>query len=517
MKVAVGAPDAAELITRNDAPRGPDLAREADLPGAADMASATDGAGAADLASAAVASNEAVAADEAAKHAPLGSATRRLLEGPVLPALLRLALPNMLVVVVQATSSTIDAFFVARLGTDVLAGVALVLPAWMLMVTMSAGGIGGGIASAIARALGGGRRADANALVLHGLIIGAALAAAFSAALLTLGEPLYRALGGQGEALEAALAYSTIVFSGAIAIWLVNVLASVLRGSGEMQFPALVIVAGEVLHVLLAPSLIFGLGPFPALGVRGAALSLVTSYALRTAALAIYLLTSRSQLRLGLAKPHAKYFVDILRVGLPAAANTVLTNINVAAVTGIVGTFGTAALAGYGLGARLEYLQIPLVFGFGTALVTLVGTNVGAGQIARARRITWVGAGLAAALTGSIGLLTAFVPRLWLGLFTSAPDVLAVGETYLHLVGPAYGLFGLGLALYFAAQGAGRLLWPLLAGIMRVVIAAVGAWVAVYVLNAGLAGAFVAITVSFIVFGGAQALAVSSTLRARTR
>ena len=103
MKVATGAPDATELVTRNDAPRSLDLAREADLPGAADMAGATDGAVAADLASAAVVPNEAVAADEAANHAPLGSATRRLLEGPVLPALVRLALPNMLVVVVQAT------------------------------------------------------------------------------------------------------------------------------------------------------------------------------------------------------------------------------------------------------------------------------------------------------------------------------------------------------------------------------------------------------------------------------
>jgi len=441
--------------------------------------------------------------------------TQRLLKGPVLPTLLRLAAPNIAVVLVQSASSTIDAFFVARLGTDVLAGVALVLPAWMLMVTMSAGGIGGGIASAIARALGGGRRADANTLVQHALLIGVTLAAAFSLGLLTLGESLYRALGGEGQALAAALAYSTIIFSGALAVWLVNVLASVLRGSGEMQFPALVIVLGEVLHVMLAPSLIFGLGPFPALGVRGAALSLVTSYVLRSVALGVFLFSGRSHLRLAIGTPQPRYFVDILRVGLPAAANTVLTNINVAAVTGVVGTFGTSALAGYGLGARLEYLQIPLVFGFGTALVTLVGTNVGAGQIARARRITWIGAGLAAALTGSIGLLTSFAPRLWLGLFTSSPDVLAVGETYLHLVGPVYGLFGLGLALYFAAQGAGRLFWPLLAGITRLLVAALGGWIAVYVLHAGPAGVFMAIATSFIIFGGAQALAISNTLRPR--
>src|SRR5437016_14257518 len=170
-------------------------------------------------------------------------------------------------------------------------------------------------------------------------------------------------------------------------------------------------------------------------------------------------------------------FWDILRVGLPGSLNTVFTNLNVVFLTSLVGPFGTFALAGYGIGARLEYLQIPLVFGFGSALVTMVGTNIGAGRLARARRVAWTGAALAAGVTEAIGLTAALFPSQWLGLFSTEPEVLRIGATYLRIVGPAYGFFGLGLALYFASQGAGRLLLPLLSGLGRLVVAAGGAQV----------------------------------------
>src|SRR5204862_1064934 len=167
-------------------------------------------------------------------------------------------------------------------------------------------------------------------------------------------------------------------------------------------------------------------------------------------------------------------FGDILRIGAPSLVNNIQTNLTVVLLTALVGSFGTFALAGYGVGARLEYLQIPLVFGFGSALVAMVGTNVGAGNLARAERIAWVGAALAASVTGAIGLIVALAPQLWMGLFATEPAVLAAGSTYLRIVGPFYGFFGLGLALYFASQGAGRLAWPLAAGFIRVIVAAAG-------------------------------------------
>jgi Na+-driven multidrug efflux pump len=185
-----------------------------------------------------------------------------------------------------------------------------------------------------------------------------------------------------------------------------------------------------------------------------------------------------------------------------------MANGTVLLLTGLVGRFGTAALAGYGIGSRLEYLQIPIVFGMGTALVAMVGTNVGAGRRKRAERIAWTGAAMAGAVTGAIGVTAALMPSGWTGLFTSDPAVAAVASTYLRIVGPAYPLFGVGLALYFASQGAGRLRWPVIASVARLLLATVGGWAALALLGGGLPSLFVAMALALVAYGGLTAWAV---------
>ncbi len=441
---------------------------------------------------------------------PMPARTRLLLEGPIAPTLLRLAAPTVVVMMLQAAVTTFDAFFVGGLGPEALAGVSLVFPVLMLMTTMSAGGMGGGVASAVARALGAGRREDADALAIHAVVIALAMAALFTTAALWGGPALYGAMGGTGGALDAAVAYSNVVFAGALAAWLLNTLGSVVRGTGNMLLPAALAVAGSAVQLALAPALIYGWGPFPRLGVAGAGIASVTSFSLGAVAVGAYLLAGQ-----GLVRPtlhgggfRRALFWEILRVGAPGSLNAMLTNLTVALLTGLVGSFGTFAVAGYGMGARLEYLQIPLVFGLGSALVTMVGTNIGAGRSGRARRVAWTGAGLAPAVTGGIGLLGALFPYAWIGLFSAEPAVLEAGAIYLRIVGPTYGFFGLGLALYFASQGAGRLLWPLLAGFVRLLVAGLGGWVAIYWLGAGLPGLFTAIALALVIFGATVALAI---------
>jgi putative MATE family efflux protein len=449
----------------------------------------------------------------------MAARTRSLLEAPIVPTLLRLAAPNITVMAAQATVSTGEVYFIGWLGSEALAGVALVYPLIMLMQTMSAGGMGGGVAAAVARALGAGRRHDAQALVLHAVLIACVMGVLFTTGALWGGPLLYRAMGGAGEALAAALAYSNIVFAGAISVWLLNTLASVVRGTGNMLLPAGVVIGGGTLTLCLSPMLILGWGPLPPLGIAGAGVALLIYYNLGSVVLLAHLLSDHSLVRLTFSQLRWQraLFWDILRVGVPGSLNTVFTNLNVVILTSLVGPFGTFALAGYGIGARLEYLQIPLVFGFGSALVTMVGTNIGAGYLARARRVAWVGAGLAAMVTGSIGLFGACFPSLWLGLFSTNTDVLAVGTTYLRIVGPTYGCFGLGLALYFASQGAGRLLWPLLASGTRLVIAAGGGWIALRWGAGSLPTLFAAIAVALIVYAMIVARAMqTATWRAGT-
>jgi MATE family, multidrug efflux pump len=446
----------------------------------------------------------------AAGRAATAAATQRLLEGPIVPTLLRLTAPNVVVLAVQTTINVLEAYFVGWLGTDALAGVSLVFPLVMLLQTMSAGGMGGGVASAIARALGAGRRDDANAIVVHALLIAAGMAALFTGGMLLGGTALFRAMGGRDGALAAAVSYSTVIFTGAVAVWMFNTLGSIIRGTGNMILPAAVTVGGGLLIVPLSPALIFGVGPLPSLGVVGAGLAVVVYYTIGSVVFTLYLASGRGLVRLRRRRVTLRWalFREILRVGLPGAFNTVQTNLTQVLLTAAVGAFGTAALAGYGMGARLEYLQIPLVFGVGSALVTMVGINIGAGQPERARRVAWIGAGIAAGLTASIGLLGALAPHLWLVLFSHDADVLAAGAIYLRIVGPTYGFFGLGLALYFASQGAGRLLWPVLGGASRLLVAAGGGWLVVHALGGGLAALCGVIAFAFVIFGSTIALAV---------
>jgi putative MATE family efflux protein len=428
--------------------------------------------------------------------------TQLMLSGPIAATLLRFAAPTVVVVTVQALVSVIETYFVGFLGTHALAGVALVFPVVMLMQMMSAGGMGGGVSSAIARALGAGRKSDANALAVAAVIIAIALGLIFTGAALVWGRSLYVLLGGEGVALEVALVYSNIIFAGSVALWLLNTLGAVLRGAGNMALPAKISLFGAVLLVPLSALLIFGWGPIPGLGVAGAGWAFVLYYVGASAVLASNLLSRHGavSLRLRGVRVTRRHFAEILSVGTVSALMTVQANFIVIVVTGIVGAFGTAALAGYGLAVRLDYLLIPLLFGLGSAAVTLIGTNVGAGNIERARKIAWTAVAIGAGVTEIIGLVVGLAPELWIGIFSNAPDVVATGQTYLRIVGPFYGCFGAAMILYFCSQGTGRMIWPFVGGILRLLLATVGSWMAVHHFAVGLAGLSAVIAASFAAF-----------------
>lgn len=443
----------------------------------------------------------------AIEHSPR---TRRMLHDPIVSTLLRLAAPNVLVMLAQAATGLIETFFVAKLGTDALAGMALVFPGVMLMQMISAGAMGGGISSAIARALGAGRRDQADALALHGLVIHVGLGAVFSVVMLVFGPAIYRTLGGAGGELAAALAYSNVVFAGTVLLWAMNALANIIRGTGNMMVPAAVICVGVVVLVPLSPCLIFGLGPFPALGIAGGGLALVLFNAAGAAVLGWYVMSGRNLVRLRPVRLEWPSFRNILSVGAVASLTSVQTNVIIALATALVASAaGPDAVAGYGTAARLEYLLVPLVFGLGAPLVAMVGTSIGAERRERALRVGFVGGAIAFAITESIGIAAAVWPGAWLALFSADPRLVETGSAYLRIVGPFYGFFGLALALYFASQGAGRLFWPLFAGFVRMAVALGGGWLAVRV-TGSLTWLFVALAVGLVLHGVIVLAAIAS-------
>lgn len=409
-----------------------------------------------------------------------------ILTGPVLPTLFRLALPTMTVLVAQTAVSIAEAYYVGYLGTDALAGVALVFPVFMLMTMMSNGGLGSGVASAVARATGAGRKHDADALLLHAMVVAVIVGAIFTIGTHWGGPALYRSLGGRAGALDAALKYSDYLFGGAIPVWIVNFQAAALRGSGNVRVPAMVTLVGAMVLIPCSPLLIFGFGPVPRLGIAGAGIAFALYYLAAMLVLLRYMRMGSSGLTLKFVPLERRLFRDILKVGLPTAISTTLTNLTVILVTGAVGLFGTDALAGYGIASRLDYVMIPILFGLCTAVLTMVGLNIGAAQIARAKTIAWTSSVVGAAIAGTIGAIVAIFPMLWLHLFSHDPLVLGPGAIYLQIVAPSYAALGFGFVIAFAAQGAGHVLWPFVGAASRLLFAAGGGWLAVSYFGGGM-------------------------------
>ncbi|UPK37300.1 MATE family efflux transporter [Bradyrhizobium sp. 186] len=423
-----------------------------------------------------------------------------LLTAPILPTLLKLAAPTVTVLVAQTAVNIAEAYYVGYLGTDALAGAALVFPIFMLMTMMSNGGLGSGVASSVARAVGAGRRDDAEAALFHAVVLAILAGGVFTLGVILGGPWLYRTLGGRGDALAAATLYSNYLFAGAIPVWIVNLQAAALRGSGNVKVPALVTLVGAIVTIPVSPLLIFGFGPVPRLGIGGAGIAFGLYYGAAMLFLLHYMSSGGSGLTLRIVSLRAKIFADMLKVGIPTAFNAVLTNLTVILVTAAVGLFGTSALAGYGIASRLDYIMIPLLFGISTATLTMVGVNMGAGQTARARRIGWISGVVGMILTGTIGLLVAIFPTAWLNLFSHDPEVVNEGMTYLRIVAPAYAALGFGFVTSFAAQGTGRAMGPLASSIARILIAAGGGWIAVASFGAGMAGLATMVTVSLAAY-----------------
>lgn len=439
-------------------------------------------------------------------------APQSLLTAPILPALLRFALPNMAAMLATALATVAETAYVGRIGVPSLAGMALVFPMVMLQMMLSGGAMGGGVSSAVSRALGAGAVERANALAVHALWIGMAAGGLNCVLMLLFGPAIFAVLGGSGQPLAEAVAYSNVAFCGSFGVWLMNTFASVLRGGGNMVVPSTTFLVVSLAQVVIGGVLGLGLGPFPRFGMAGVAAGQVIAFSAGAIFLFGYLRSARSKVRLSVHDTPLQraLLADILKVGALACISPVQTVLTVLILTRLVSQFGATALAGYGIGARLEFLLVPISFAIGVASVPLVGMAVGAGMAARAKRVAWTAGLLGFAVLGVIGAVVAVVPGLWVDLYTSDSVVKASAELYFHWAGPVYGFFGLGLCLYFSSLGAGRVGGVVLAGTARLVVVALGGWMLAQASGAPWA-IFALVALGMFVFGLAGALAVRVT------
>ena len=448
------------------------------------------------------------------KQACAAARTKRLLEGPIFPTLLKLSAPNILNLMAFTGMVTFDGFFLGKLGSDALAGASLVFPWVMLVLQSTNSGMGAGVSSAVARAIGAGKPERANALVFHAFLLALALGAIFAGLMLVGGQNLFRLMGGQDDMLDAALPYAHVALGGAAAICTLNFMGNAVRGTGNMGLPAGVLVACVLAHIAISPILIFGFGPLPPLGAAGAAWGLILPFAVGSVWFVWYLHSGRAlvQLRFCGIAPRWELFADILKVGVPGLANIAITNFSVVALTGLAGRLGRDIAIGYAMGARLEYIMQPIAFGFGTAIVAMVGTNWGARQYRRARTIALIGVTTVVAVCSTIGLIVAIFPTLWLGLFSDDTEVFRVGGFYLHIVAPTYLFFSAGLSLFYVSLGLGRGAAAAAANAVRLAINVTGGLIAIYWLDLGMVGFFASVALGFVVYA---ALLVWAVLRVK--
>jgi len=435
-----------------------------------------------------------------------------LTTGPILPTLLRLAVPNVIAMVMSVVVGIAETRYVGVLGTVPLAAMALVFPLATLVQMMSAGAMGGGVSSAVSRALGASDLPRARTLAMHAVVIGLVAGLATTVLFLAFGRSLFALLGGRGEVLEQAVAYANVLFLGAWLTWLVNTFSSIIRGTGDMRVPSVSLLALSLIQIALGGTLGLGLGPVPRFGMAGVAMGQLVASALVAAFLWWWLSSGRARLRLQWAgfSMRREMFVDILKVGALACLSSVQSVMTVLIFTALIAPLGVAPLAGYSIGQRLEFLLVPIAFGIGVASVPMVGMAVGAGDIARARRVAWTAAAVSGLNLSVVGLVVWLFPDLWAGLFTTDPVVLDNARQYLHWAGPTFGFFGVGLTLYFASQGSGRVLGPVLSASVRLALVAVGGlWLASHQASAW--HYFALVGLAMVVYGLSTALSVRLT------
>ena len=436
------------------------------------------------------------------RAAEIDPRTRMLLEQPIGSMILRLAMPNAAVMTIQVLIGLLEVYFVAQTGLDALAGVAPVFPLVSLVLAIAQGAIGGGFVTTVARALGTGRIGEASEYAWYAVALGVPLGLATTAIMHVLGPNHYGHMGVSGNALAIAISYSSIIFAGAVLIWLFNLLMAVVRGTGNLKVPVVVVGGGALMLLPLSPALIFGAFGYPGLGPAGGAVAMLIYYAFGTLAYAAYLWGRFGVLKPSLRMPRLSLApaLAVLRVGGMSSVVSASTNLTLAIVTAYVAVGGVEALAGYGAGSRLEFLLVPLAYGIGGPVGIVISANLGAGQIERAVKASWVGVLMACTLTELIGLFAAAFPQQWIGMFSQDPAVLQVGTDYLRHVGPFFGFFGLGYVLYCIGQATRRMEASVLAALLRAAVAVLGGYVVIW-LKADVTWNFVAVSFGMVAFG----------------
>ena len=428
--------------------------------------------------------------------------------GSIGRAIVLLAIPMVLEMGMESIFAVVDVFWVSRLGPDAVATVGLT-ESMLTLVYTAAMGLSIGVAATVARRIGEKRPDAAAETAVQGIAMGLVVAAFVAVLGVSLAPHLLGVMGATPAVTAIGSGYTRMMLGGSATVLLIFLINAIFRGAGDAAIAMRVLWLANAINILLGPCLIFGLGPFPKLGVTGAAIA--TTIGRGTGVLyQIYRLT-RGDARVAVRRIHLALkpaiMTSLIRLSGSGTFQVLVGTASYIGLVRIVSTFGSAALAGYTIAIRLVVFCLLPSWGLSNAAATMVGQSLGAGKPERAERAVWIASGYNMAVLGSVGVLFIILANPIVSLFTHDPTAAPTGALALRTMSFGFLFYALGMVLTSAFNGAGDTwtpTWINLACFWAFEIPL--AYVLARVLGVGPFGVFLAITVGYSSFAVVSAL-----------
>jgi putative MATE family efflux protein len=380
-----------------------------------------------------------------------------LLTGSLTAHIIRLSLPMIVAMLFQTGFSVIDMVFLGMVSPKAIAVVSIVFPVIFFFVSFAMG-IGAGLTSFIARAFGAGDLKKAGRIAANGLAFSIVISVLLAVSGILFVKPLFVLLGAGPDILDSVLDYCRIIFIGFIFIFFGSFSNSIIRGEGDTKTPMKLLMIQTAVNLMLDPLFIFGCGPIPAMGVRGAALALVISRIVWVILCIRYFAGGKSQVRPVFRNFHfeLKLLKEILRVGIPSTVTFLSSSIGLMLFMKLVSGYGSLAIAAFGIGGRIENIAILPALGMSGAVLTIAGQNYGSGNIERTRDTIKHAIFLISVFMISVAIIALLFAEPINTIFTRDARVIVLGSNFLFYRAPFWMVMGVRIMIGAGFNGAGR-------------------------------------------------------------
>jgi putative MATE family efflux protein len=423
--------------------------------------------------------------------------------GSINRAIALLAIPMVLEMGMESVFAVVDAFFVAKLGADAVATVGLT-EAVLTLVFAIAIGLSMGATALVARRVGEGDREAAAVTAVQVYALGLAVSLTVAVVGFLAAPDILRLMGASPSVVAGGADYTRILLAGSPTVLLLFLGNAVFRGAGDAAIAMRVLWFANLINIVLDPCLIFGWGPFPELGLAGAAVA--TTIGRGAGCVYQVVVLVRHGGRVAIRRRHLRLdravLARLVKVSIGGIGQYLVATASWVFLVRVIAVFGSVALAGYTLAVRVIIFTVLPSWGLTNAAATLVGQNLGAGQPERAERSVWLTARVNVVFMGAVALLFLLLPEALIGIFTDQPEVVAVGVSCLRWVASCYLVFAYGLVMIQAFNGAGDTTTPTILNLLCYWVWQLPvAWLLAVPLGLGPTGVFVAIASSEILLG----------------